>query len=127
MSPALTMLNGCFLLVAAGAGAGTVAFIEGVYSGNLDANVSKVYQASIKAVKSSGYTLTTHTLGDDKATITAETKTTSGITNATTTIRISIEKLTNTASKVSIRFGTFGDKASSTALMKKIQSKLSFF
>ena len=114
------MLANCALIVATSAGAGTVAYIDGEYSKNIEANIKQSYQAVLAGIKDSNYTVISKNAGLNYAEVTAKTKTTSGITNSTTSIKVAIEKLTNHASKISIRFGVFGDQSASEDLMSKI-------
>lgn len=118
------LLSGCVALLAAGAGAGTASYVEGVYSQNVDADMHKAYHAAIAGVAASNYTLTSKQFNNQQSKITAETKTTSGITQSTTSIHITIDQLTKKSSKISIRFGTFGDHDRSTALMHNIKQRL---
>lgn len=115
-------LNSCWLIVAgaAGAGAGTVAYVQGKYSMNVNGSIKDLYNAAIEAAQSNdNYVIS-------KKTITPTTASVNGSTKVDPTdFSISIEKLTDKASKVTIKFGTFGDRAASEALMNKIQENLS--
>lgn len=117
-------LSGCVALLAAGAGAGTVSYLEGVYSENVAVGMHTAYRACLASVPAAGYTLTSKQKSAQQSYVTAATKTTSGLTHSTTTIHITIDKLTKNSSKISIRFGTFGDRKQSMALMHKIKAKL---
>lgn len=119
-----SLLTGCVALLAAGAGAGAVSYIEGVYTQNLDADMPKAYKAALAVVKASNYRLIIQQYDGQKSSITAETKTISEITKSTATIHITVDKLTPKSSKISIRFGTFGDRKSSEALMYKIKQHI---
>ena len=56
------LLGGCVALLAAGAGAGTVSYIEGVYSENVSTSMATAYHASIAGIKASDYALMTQNL-----------------------------------------------------------------
>lgn len=113
-------LNSCWLIVAGAAGAGTVAYVQGKYSMNVNGNLKDVYNAAIEAVQSNdNYVVTKKTITATEAVIKGSTKVDA------TDFSISIEKLTDKASKVTIKFGTFGDRAASETLMNKIQENLS--
>ena len=116
-------LSGCVALLAAGAGAGTVSYLEGVYSENVAVGMHTAYRACLASVPAAGYTLTSKQKSAQQSYVTAATKTTIGLTHSTT-IHITIDKLTKNSSKISIRFGTFGDRKQSMALMQKIKAKL---
>ncbi|MED7820374.1 MULTISPECIES: DUF3568 family protein [unclassified Francisella] len=109
-------LSSCWLIVGAAAGAGTIAYIQGEYSMNMNGGLQDVYNAALEAVQSNNdYVLTKKAITPTDATIEGNTKVDS------TDFTIKIEKLTSNASKVSIKFGTFGDKTASATLMDQIQ------
>jgi hypothetical protein len=113
-------LNSCWFLVAGAAGAGTVAYVQGKYTMNVNGSLKDVYNAAIEAAQSNdNYVIS-------KKTITPTTASVNGSTKVDPTdFSITIEKLTDKASKVTIKFGTFGDRAASEALMNQIQKDLS--
>ena len=119
-------LTSCVAVFAAGAGvgAGTIAYVEGASVENVSANLKSTYQASLEAIKVSGYVLTVHTLSAHSALIYANTKTLSSITNSPTSIRIDLTELTPEATKISVRFGVFGDQDASHALLMSIAKHL---
>ncbi|QIW10987.1 DUF3568 domain-containing protein [Francisella sp. LA112445] len=109
-------LNSCWLIVGAAAGAGTIAYVQGKYSMNMDGNIKDIYNAALEAVQNNNdYVITKKDITPTQATIEGNTKVDS------TDFSIEIEKLTSNASKVSIKFGTFGDKTASATLMDQIQ------
>jgi len=108
-------LNSCWLLLA-GAGGGTVAYVQGKYAMNMDGNIKDIYNATIEAVQSNeDFVLTKKSITPTDATVQGNTKVDS------TDFSVTIEKLTDNASKVTIKFGTFGDRTASATLMDRIQ------
>ena len=53
--------------------------------------------------------------------ILGDTRVRNRITHATTTVRVNITRLTKNSSKVSVRFGTFGNREASYDLMYQIK------
>ena len=113
------MLNSCVLLLGAaavGVGAGTVAYIQGTYTMNMDGSVVTVYNAAIKAVQDDdNLVMKIKTIKSSEGSISGTTK----IDN--TDFKVEVKKLTNNSSEVSIKFGVFGDREASELLMKKIE------
>ncbi|GMN89783.1 DUF3568 domain-containing protein [Francisella sciaenopsi] len=112
-------LSSCWLIVAGAVGAGTVAYIDGKYSMNMDGSVKDIYNATLKAIQNNdNMVLTKQNLTPIKADIRGKTKVDS------TDFYVEIVKITDKASKVTIKFGTFGDQAMSATLMDQIQKNL---
>lgn len=102
-------------------GGGTVAYIDGNYSMNIQGNYKDVYKAALKAVKENNdFVLVSKTIDNtnNNADIEGATKIDS------TSFSIEIEKLTNNASKVTIKFGTLGNQQMSSTLMDQIQANV---
>ncbi len=113
-----TMMSGC-IVAAVAVGAGTVAYIDGKYTMNVKGNVETVYAAALKAVKSNtNYVIVSKTQAEKSAEIDASTK----VSN--TDFSVKVEKQSEDASKVVIKFGTFGDQQESAELMDKINANL---
>lgn len=113
-------LNSC-ILAAVAVGGGTVAYIDGNYSMNIQGNYKDVYNAALKAVNSNNdYVLVSKDIDsvNNNADIEGATKIDS------TSFSIEIEELTSKASKVTIKFGTFGDQQMSSTLMDQIQANV---
>ena len=109
-------LNSCWFALAGVAGGGTVAYVEGKYSMNMDGNIKDVYKAALEAVQNDGnLVITKKSITPTDASITGNTKVES------TDFSLSIVQLTSNASKVTIKFGTFGDRTASATLMDAIQ------
>ena len=113
-------LNSC-IVAALAVGGGTVAYINGSYSMNLEGNYKDTYNAALKAVNDNeDYVLVSKNL--DQTNNTAEIEGATKVDSAN--LSIDIEKLTKNASKVTVKFGSFGDQAMSSTLMDKIQANL---
>lgn len=113
-----TMLSGC-IVAAVAVGAGTVAYVDGKYQMTVSGDVPTVYAAALKAVKSnSDYVIVSKTQAEKKSEIEASTK----VSN--TDFYVEVEKASDEASTVTIKFGTFGDQQQSAELMDKINSYL---
>ncbi|KEI35032.1 DUF3568 family protein [Allofrancisella frigidaquae] len=110
------LLNSCVLLLGAAAGAGTIAYVDGKYSMNLEGSITKIYNAALEAIQNNNdLVITAKTITATQAMIKGSTKTDS------TDFYVQIDKITDNASKVTIKFGTFGDQAMSSTLMDQIQ------
>ncbi|MFC4892866.1 DUF3568 family protein [Pseudofrancisella aestuarii] len=110
-------LSGC--ITAAVTGDGTKAYLDGTYTMNVKGSITQVYNAALKAVKSNdSYVLVSKSLIDSNAEIIGATKLDS------TDFYVDIDKLDSSASKVSIKFGHFGDQAQSSTLMDEIQKNV---
>ena len=86
--------------------------------------MSTSYNASLAGITASGYNISSKQEGSQKSTIVAETKTTDSLTDSPTTIHVDLTPVTSAVTKVSVRFGTFGDEKASLALMSKIKANL---
>ncbi|AIT09628.1 membrane protein [Candidatus Francisella endociliophora] len=112
-------LSSCWVLVGAAAGGGTIAYVQGKYSTNVEGSLKDTYNAALKAVQNNDdFVLTKKTITPTDATIEGNTKADS------TDFYVQIEKLTGNASKVTIKFGTFGDRTASETLMTQINKNL---
>ncbi|AXA34640.1 DUF3568 domain-containing protein [Francisella adeliensis] len=116
-------LNGC-IVAALVVGGGSVAYIDGEYSMNMEGNYKDIYKAALKAVNDNNdYVLVSKSLSTDGSQSSADIDGATKIDSTSFTIKISY--LTDKASKVTIKFGTFGDQAMSTELMNQIQKNAS--
>ncbi|ORU67722.1 DUF3568 family protein, partial [Francisella tularensis] len=95
------------------------AYISGEYSMNMSGSVKDIYNATLKAVQSNDdFVITKKSITSVDAVVDGSTKVDS------TSFYVKIEKITDNASKVTIKFGTFGDQAMSATLMDQIQKNL---
>ncbi|ORM38345.1 hypothetical protein A2G94_07840 [Francisella endosymbiont of Ornithodoros moubata] len=110
-------LSSCWLLVGTAVGGGTAAYISGEYSMNMSGGLKDIYNATLKAIQSNDdFIITKKSITSMDAVIDGSTKVDS------TSFYVKIEKLTDNASKVTIKFGTFGDQTMSATLMDQIQA-----
>lgn len=112
-------LSSCLLALGAVAGAGGFAYVEGKYTGNIDATVPQAYNAALKAVQTNDdYVLVSKKTSPTSSTINAATK------SDQTDFYVQIDRLTDNASKVTIKFGTFGNQAQSVGLLNEIKKNI---
>lgn len=112
----LAFTSGC-IAVAAGAGAGAVAYIRGDLSATLDSSFDRVYKASQHAVQQLEFAR----VSDNKDALLGKIV----VRNAADKkIEIKVERVGDNLSKVSIRVGTFGDETLSMAILDKIKANL---
>lgn len=112
----LVGLSGC-ILVAAGAGAGAVAYVRGDLEANLDAHYDKVVEATRKAVADLEFARISESEDSAKAVLVSRTAMDKKVE---VTINNSANKLTN----IKIRVGVFGDEQVSRAVLAKIKAGL---
>jgi hypothetical protein len=116
----LTLGSGCFVAavgVAAGAGAGTVAWIKG----ELDANLDRGYDASTNAANAAVAQLGFAKVSEAKDAFNDEII---ARTAADEKVSIKLSKQADNLTKVEIRIGTFGDEKMSRAILNRIQADL---
>ncbi|AFJ44132.1 DUF3568 domain-containing protein [Francisella orientalis] len=120
VSASALTLNSC-IVAAVAVGGGTVAYVEGNYSMNIEGNYIAVYKAALKAVNDNNdFVLVSKEI--DKANKSADIEGATKIDS--TSFSIKIDSLTDKISKITIKFGTFGDQAMSSKLMDQIQANV---
>ncbi len=102
----LALLPGC-LAVAVAAGAAGVAYVDGDLEAKLDATPQKDMNVPIKSKEATAI--------DGKLV---------GRTALEKKVEITVQRETETTSKISIRIDTFGDESLSRQILEKIKSKL---
>lgn len=112
----LTLSSGC-LAAAAGAGAAGVAFVMGDLTANLDASLDRSYRATQQAVEQLEFTQ----VSKSKDALIAVIKVHNAVNKK---IKITIERVGDNLTKVTIRVDTFGDQPLSMAILDKIKSNL---
>ncbi len=118
LTAVLALSNGCALLVigaAAGAGAGTYAYVSGELKSNEGVAYESAYKATLAAMKDLGYAI----VGNEKDALTAK------ITARSTgdkKIQVTLTKQSETVTEILIRVGTFGDESLSRQILEKIKS-----
>lgn len=116
LSVSLAGLSGC-LAVAAGAGAGAVAFVRGELETNLNTDYNKVVDSARSAIGELEFAKVSENKDALKAVMVARTAMDKKVE---ITITNSGKKLTN----IKIRVGVFGDEALSMSILDKIKSGL---
>ena len=117
MLSVLVLTSGC-LALAAGAGAGAaVAYMRGDLDVTLDANLAKSVRAAEKAVAQLKFTKISDRQDALQATLVSR--------NASDQkIELYLEKLTDDATKLKIRVGTFGEESMQQEILARIRSNL---
>lgn len=103
--------------MAAGAGAGTVAYIRGELNAPLEASLDRSIAATKKAVEE----LKFHQISEKSDALTAEFQLRDAQDDS---IRVLLKRQTDTLTNVSIRVGTFGDETLSQTVLDKIKKHL---
>lgn len=116
LSATAIMQTGC-LFVAAGAGAGTVAYIRGELNSPLEASLDQAIAATRKAIDE----LKFHQISDKADALSAEFQLRDAQDDS---IRVLLKRQTDNLTNVSIRVGTFGDEAISQTVLEKIKNHL---
>ncbi|OGX08155.1 MAG: hypothetical protein A2Z88_09195 [Omnitrophica WOR_2 bacterium GWA2_47_8] len=110
--------SGCFaLFVGAAAGAGGIAWVQGVLEYNFDATVEKVHAASTQALKQLKLPALTDQADTHNAKLTSEYSDGKNVV-------IQIEAITEKTAKVKIRVGVFGDRLRSDAILSAIRKNI---
>jgi len=110
------LVGGC-IVVAAGAGAGTVAYVTGSIEAVESKSLDAVYKAAEKAVGELGLITTEKTKDALSAKITARDAQDKKIT-------INLKALAEGSTKISVRVGFWGDEVKSRLIYKKVQDSL---
>ena len=108
--------GGCILL-AAGAGAGTVAYVRGDLEATYDANIDKVYNATLKSMGELELTPTQKQKDALTALVVAR-------TSADKKVTIKLTRVGESLTKITIRIGVFGDEVLSRAIFERIKGNL---
>lgn len=115
----LTVLTtqGCVLLAGAAVGAGGYAYATGYLAKNLDAHHEDVHAAAMEGLKDIGAFVVSDSIGALESKIHAE-------SDDGRTIKIHVEALTEQASQIKIRVGTFGNEAESLRILNATTNRL---
>jgi hypothetical protein len=114
----LAATSGCFFFaVGVGAGAGTVAYVNGDLKVALASDFERTAQAANSAVQQLAFVKVSEAKDGLAETIVARDA-------ADTKIEIKLEDAGATLTKVRIRIGVFGDQALSQAILDKIKANL---
>ncbi|MDX2117480.1 MAG: DUF3568 family protein [Planctomycetota bacterium] len=112
----MASLSGC-LVLAAGAGAGTYAYVSGAVETTLSAPIDEVNSAAVAACGALGFTGVNST-GDALA------KEIAARTGKDEAVKIKMTKEGDSSTKVSVRIGNFGDEARSNQILDAIKKRL---
>lgn len=109
-------LPGC-LVAAAGAGAGTYAYVTGAMEATEEHPLDTVYAAAAKAVEKLDFKNVSSSKDALEGLIKSETA-------DGTSVKVRVEKVTDSTTKITIRVGTFGDEAKSAQVLEAIRKEL---
>lgn len=110
-------LTGCVAVVAAGAAGTGVAWYRGRLEANLDHNIEAVFAASQKALNQLEFA----NISNKKSTVDAEIVSRTALDKK---VEITLEKVTDRSTKVTVRVGVFGDETLSMSILDKIKAAL---
>lgn len=112
-----TLNSGCFAVVAAGAGAGAVAYVRGELESPLDANFDRALRASQKTIEQLKFAKVSEKQDALVATLVAR--------NADDKrIEIRVESQGTNRATVKIRVGILGDESLSMTILDKVKANL---
>jgi hypothetical protein len=115
----LAVGGGCAVLVVGGAaaavGVGTYAYINGELKGTEAASLDQAYTASLAAMKDLEFPITNKSKDALQAEVLAR-------NSADKKILIKLKKVSDGATEIRIRVGTFGDESLSRLILDKIKS-----
>ncbi|MBI5383153.1 MAG: DUF3568 family protein [Verrucomicrobia bacterium] len=120
LAAGLPLMTGCLAVAVAGgaaAGAGAVVYVKGELQSNLEAPLAKCTTAANQAVTN----LKLKKIGEENDGTSAKIKARNAKDQAVT---ISLKKLTDSATRISIRVGTWGDKAASQQILDEVKKGL---
>jgi hypothetical protein len=109
--------SGCLLVVAAAAGVGTYAYVDGELESSIEASLDRTYAATLAAMEELQYPVKSS--GKDGTTGKVTGREFDG-----TEITVKLERQSEAVTQVSVRFGVFGSEAKSGLLVDKIREKL---
>ena len=111
--------NGCpapFFLMGGAAGAGTVAYVGGELKTVEEVSLNRAWDATQKAMKDLEFTITSKEKDAFNSQLIAK-----GAANKT--IKIKLNKQSDTLTKIRIRVGTFGDESLSLKILESIKKQ----
>ncbi len=113
----VTTQSGCLIAAAAGAGAATYAYVDGEMTGNMSAPVEKVAAATKAVFADMRATVYEDQPNGPEAKVYARTP-------SDRRVEVLIKRLTDNASKVSVRVDNFGNDTVSRDVLGRIEQKL---
>ncbi|ATX81927.1 Protein of unknown function (DUF3568) [Mariprofundus ferrinatatus] len=113
----LPLISSCMVLVAGGAGAGSVAYIKGDLNANLEAPLNRAVSATNRAITALKFAKISDAYDVYSSRIIARTASDRKIT-------IKLEKASESTTRISIRVGMFGDEEVSNTILREINKRL---
>jgi hypothetical protein len=113
----LLLSSGCAaLVIGAGAGAGTVAYVAGELQATDDVPLNTAWNASKRAMKNLGFSITSKQIDAFEGKLIARGANDKKIT-------ISLEKVADKTTEIGIRIGIFGDESKSLNILEAIRAQ----
>ncbi|MGE5608167.1 MAG: DUF3568 family protein [Bacillota bacterium] len=113
----LVTQSGCLIAAAAAGTGATVAYVKGDLDANVDASPQRTVEATNAAVKDLGFVLVSSNGSAADGEVIARTATDKRV-------KVTMKRLSEKSSKVTIRVGTWGDEAISVQVLEKIKAHL---
>ena len=114
----VSVVTGCIpLIIGAAAGAGGVAYVQGILHKNLDIPIDKLQRISLDALKRLKMTVKEQKVEGAQSFIKAE-----DVDHAK--IKITINKLTENSSQLNIHVGLWGNQTKSQMILNAIEKKI---
>lgn len=117
LTGAMGSMTGCLAVAAAGAAAGTVAYVSGALNAEFDEAPPRVHAAVEAACRDMGITISESKASELDAVV-------KGKTARDKNVSINIKATDTGGSEMSIRIGVFGDETLSRQLYDRIREKL---
>lgn len=121
LAAAPLVLTGCLAAAAVGgaavAGAGTVAYIKGELKATEEASMKKAWSATVGAVEELDFLVVNKV--NDAVSGEIEAKTADS-----KTVKITLKRIADNLTEITIRIGTFGDESLSRYILSKIEARL---
>ena len=117
LTPTIIFSSGCLAVAAGGAAAGTVAYVRGALEVTVDSPIDHVGTAASQTMDDMKFAVVSNNVDATSGKLIARTA-------QDKKVQITFEKLTENATKVSIRVGTFGDKLLSQQIYDNLNTKI---
>src|SRR5262249_29182217 len=111
------LISGCVAVVAAGAGAGAVAYVKGEVNTSLEDDLGSVFSAAQKALAELEFAK----INDHKSGVDAQLVARTALDKR---VEIKLTKVADRLTKVQIRVGVIGDQDLSLMILEKIKKRL---
>lgn len=117
LAAATLLTSGCVAVVAAGAGAGAVAYLRGDLDATLGVGLDPAVRAANQAIERLRFAKVSESRDAMQAILVARNA-------ADKRIEIKLERASDALTKIKIRVGVFGDEALSLAILEKVKANL---